>query len=221
VLAKQAPILIGVVAAIIGFSLMASEMKKFRQSQREDRFVDVDDSRTESDRRFQARILNEIKSIKAQSGSLTPETIEALISDATEKKTLDNEMLFSSFENYFSEIRNLLVDQAHVADKKASILLDKGTAYSKGGITFFIVSIIVKSIFDKYMLSFLTIKSVGNTTENSDDKYKAMLKVLEDEIKWPETYLLKHGDISFAKEAMETMTHFAKAMKSEVKSKGD
>lgn len=273
VLAKQAPILIGVVAALIGFSLVASEMKRIKQPQKEDRFVDVDESRTDSDRRFQARILNEIKSIKAQSGSLTADKIEALISEATEKKALDNEMLFSSFENYFSEIRNLLVDQAHVADKKASILLDKGTAYSKGGITFFIVSIIawqimagiwgfkeqyiygivscsllfvfieflavwflkqyrnfidtstylikVKSIFDKYMLSFLTIKSVGSTTENSEDKYKSMLKVLEDEIKWPETYLLKHGDISFAKEAMETMTHFAKAMKSEVKNKGD
>lgn len=273
ILARQAPVLIGAFAALIGFALMAAEMKKFRQSQREDRFIDVDESRTDSDRRFQVRILNEIKSIKAHSGNLTAEKIEALISEATEKKVLDNEVLFSSFENYFSEIKNTLIEQAHVADKKASILLDKGTAYSKGGITFFIISIVawqilsgiwgfqeqyiygivscsllfifieflaawflkqyrnfvdtstylikVKSIFDKYMLSFLTIKSVGNTSENNEDKYKAMLKILQEDIKWPDTYLLKQSDISFAKEAMETMTHFAKVMKSEVKSKSD
>ncbi|MCF6299178.1 MAG: hypothetical protein L3J01_04790 [Thiomicrorhabdus sp.] len=195
-----------------------------------------------------------------------------MITETTERRAIDNEVLFSSFENYFSEIINILVEQAHVADKKASILLDKGTAYSKGGITFFVASIVawqimagfwgfqeqyiygivscsllfifieflaawflkqyrnfidtstylikVKSIFDKYMLSFLTIKSLGSASDNDEEKYKAMLKVLEDEIKWPETYLLKHGDISFAKEAMETMTHFAKAMKSEVKNKG-
>ncbi len=45
-----------------------------------------------------------------------------------------------------------------------------------------------------------------------------MLKVLEEEIKWPESYLLKNGDVSFAKEVLETMTQFAKAMKSEAKS---
>jgi len=67
------------------------------------------------------------------------------------------------------------------------------------------------------MLSYLTIKSIASNCENDDEKYKSMLKVLEEDIKWPETYLLKHGDISFAKEAIETMTHFAKAMRSEAK----
>lgn len=66
-------------------------------------------------------------------------------------------------------------------------------------------------------MSFLAIKTLGQNTSNEETKYQAMLKVLEEDIKWPESYLLKNGDVSFAKEALETMTHFAKAMKSEVK----
>ncbi|MCF6299177.1 MAG: hypothetical protein L3J01_04785 [Thiomicrorhabdus sp.] len=69
VLIRQGPLLIGVVVALAGFSLMLSEIRKSRQSQKEDRFVDVDESRTDGDRRFQARVLNEIKSLKAQSGN--------------------------------------------------------------------------------------------------------------------------------------------------------
>lgn len=271
ILQRQVPLLIGLLAALIGFSLMSLEMRKFRQKQKEERFVDVDENRSDSDKKFQTRILDEINNLKTQSANLSADKIEALISETAERKIIEKKELFDSFENYFSEIINVLVEQAHIADKKASILLDKGTSYSKGGITFFITSIIiwqllagllgfqeqyiygivscsllfifieflaawflkqyrhfidtstylikVKSIFDKYMLSFLTIKSIGDSSDSNEEKYKAMLKVLEDEIKWPETYLLKQGDISFAKEAMETMTHFAKAMKSEVKSK--
>jgi len=270
-LKEQAPLIIGVLSALVGFALTSSEISKIKRARREERFVDVDEARTGDRTGFQEKILNEIKTLKAQSENLSAEKIESLISEISEKRSLDNKDLYESFENYFSEIKTVLVDQAHTADKKASILLDKGTAYSKGGITFFIVTIIawqvlsgfygfkeqyiygivscsllfifieflaawflkqyrhfidtstylikVKSIFDKYMLSFLTIKSIGINSDNEDEKYKSMLKVLEEDIKWPETYLLKHGDISFAKEAMETMTHFAKAMKSEVKDK--
>ncbi|MEI8624989.1 hypothetical protein P4S67_12395 [Pseudoalteromonas sp. B137] len=67
------------------------------------------------------------------------------------------------------------------------------------------------------MMSFLAIKSLGTNAADEDAKYQAMLKVLEEDIKWPETYLLKNGDVSFAQEAFETMTHFAKTMKSEAK----
>ncbi|MFY0678556.1 MAG: hypothetical protein JXR18_14860 [Neptuniibacter sp.] len=268
-LKDQAPMVIGVIVAILGFVMMTSEISKFKLKYREERFVDVDDKRSSEDSDLQLRILKDIKSLKAQSSNLNSERIEELISKAAEKKSAESSELFESFENYFNDIRTVLVEQAHTADKKASILLDKGTSYSKGGITFFIVSIIawqvlswitgfkdqyiygivscsllfifieflsawflkqyrhfvdtstyhikVKSIFDKYMMSFLAIKSLGNETSNEEAKYQAMLKILEEDIKWPETYLLKNGDVSFAKEALETMTHFAKAMKSEVK----
>ncbi|HBC3496856.1 TPA: hypothetical protein KDY87_004236 [Vibrio parahaemolyticus] len=265
----QVPTLIGIVAALLGFLMMSSEISKLRVKRKEERFIDVDDRRESNSSDLQIKILNDIKSLKDKSNSLSPEKIEELISKASESRIKENSELFDSFENYFNDVREVLIEQAHTADKKASILLDKGTAYSKGGITFFITSIVVwqilssitgfqeqyiygivscsllfifieflaawflkqyrhfvdtstyhikvKSIFDKYMMSFLAIKSLGSEAENEESKYQAMLKILEEDIKWPETYLLKNGDVSFAKEAMETMTHFAKAMKSEVK----
>ncbi|MGK0272333.1 MAG: hypothetical protein ACI88H_003002 [Cocleimonas sp.] len=271
-LKSQAPTVLGVILACFGLILSYSEISKIQRNRRDERFVDVDENRYSESKGFEKRVLNEIKSIKSQSESLTPEQIEKMVLEIVENKSSDSADAFDSFENYFKEIRNVLIEQAHTADKKASILLDKGTAYSKGGITFFIISIIlwqvlswftefkeqyiygivscsllfvfleflsawflkqyrhfvdtstyhikVKSIFDKYMLSYLAIKSLGGDCDDKDSKYKAMLKVLEDDIKWPESYLLKNGDVSFAKEALETMTHFAKAMKSEVKSQG-
>ncbi len=268
-LKNQAPMVIGVIVALLGFLMMFAEMSKVRLKRREERFIDVDDNRSTDSSDIQLRILNDIKSLKNQTNTLTSEKIEELIAKASENKVKENSDLFESFENYFNDIREVLIEQAHTADKKASILLDKGTAYSKAGITFFITSIIawqilswatgfkeqyiygivscsllfifieflsawflkqyrhfvdtstyhikVKSIFDKYMMSFLAIKSLGTNASDEDAKYQAMLKVLEEDIKWPETYLLKNGDVSFAKEAFETMTHFAKAMKSEAK----
>jgi hypothetical protein len=47
-----------------------------------------------------------------------------------------------TFESYFSKIRELLERKADVSDQKASILLDRGITYTKGGIIFFILSII-------------------------------------------------------------------------------
>lgn len=78
----------------------------------------------------------------------------------------------------------------------------------------------VKSIFDKYMMSYLAIKSLGNENHNSEGKYKDMLKILEEEIKWPESCILKRSDVNFAKEAIEIMSIFAKTLKSEARDKG-
>ncbi len=269
VLRDQLPMILGSICALIGVLLTAGEINKIKRLRREERFIDVDEKRENDDRKLQTRILNEIRSIKSNSQNMTPEKIGELVSKVIDKKSIDNAEMFDTFENYFNEIRSVLIEQAHTADKKASILLDKGTAYSKGGITFFITSIItwqflswitgfkdqyiygivscsllfifieflaawflkqyrhfvdtstyhikVKSIFDKYMMSYLAIKSLGSNSPNEENKYQAMLKVLEEDIKWPESYILKNGDVSFAKEALETMTHFAKAMKSEVK----
>lgn len=268
-LKDQLPTVLGVISALIGVSLAAGEIKTISLFTKEERFIDVDEKRDKNDKNIQFQILNEIRSINSNPQNMTAEKIKDLASKITEKKIVDSSEMFENFESYFNEIRMVLIEQAHTADKKASILLDKGTAYSKGGITFFVASIIlwqilswltgfkeqyiygiiscsvlfifieflsawflkqyrhfvdtstyhikVKSIFDKYMMSYLAIKSFGKNSSNEENKYQAMLKVLEEDIKWPESYLLKNIDVSFAKEALETMTHFAKAMKSEVK----
>ncbi len=71
----------------------------------------------------------------------------------------------------------------------------------------------IKSIFDKYMLIYLV------SSEKGDKDFTILLEQLSSEIKWPETYLLKNADVSFAKDALETMTTMAQAFKSEVKNK--
>ncbi|WP_421303253.1 hypothetical protein [Aeromonas veronii] len=264
------PVTLGSIFALLGLSIAFSELNRLKRLRREERFVDVDESRSNNDYKFQIKILNELNSLKNKSDGLSAQAVENIVSEMIEAKTLVQDKLYDSFDDYFNEIRRVLLEQAHTSDKKASILLDKGTAYSKGGITFFISSIIgwqilssltgfkeqyiygivscsllfmfieflaawflkqyrhfvdtstyhikVKSIFDKYMLSYLAIKSLSGNEGGEESKYQAMLKILEEDIKWPESYLLKNGDVSFAKEAIETMTLFAKAMRSEAKS---
>ena len=270
-LERFGPITLGLCLALPGIAMLSGEMSKFTKFKREARFIDVDDNRNNEDQTFQKNILRELNQIKASSNNFSEQNIEEIVSKVIDSKTLDQENMFDSFENYFNEIRRVLLEQAYTSDKKASILLDKGTSYSKGGITFFIISIIVwqilswltgfkeqyiygmvscsllfifieflsawflkqyrhfvdtstyhikvKSIFDKYMMSYLAIKSLSDESSSTELKYQAMLKVLEEEIKWPESYLLKKSEVSFAREAIETMSHFAKAIKSEAKRK--
>lgn len=71
----------------------------------------------------------------------------------------------------------------------------------------------IKSIFDKYMLIYLV------SVEKGDKDFTILLEQLSSEIKWPETYLLKNADISFAKDALETMTTMAQAFKKEAQNK--
>lgn len=270
---KFGPATLGICIAIAGLAILSGELNKFTKLKKEERFIDVDEKRDSEDQTFQKSILRELNSLKANTNNFSEQNIEEIVSKVIESKTLDQENMYDSFENFFNEIRRVLLEQAYTSDKKASILLDKGTSYSKGGITFFIISIVVwqtlslltgfkeqyiygmvscsllfifieflsawflkqyrhfvdtstyhikvKSIFDKYMMSYLAIKSLSDESSSKEIKYQAMLKVLEEELKWPESYLLKKSEVSFAKEAIETMSHFAKAIKSEAKNKGN
>jgi len=71
----------------------------------------------------------------------------------------------------------------------------------------------IKSIFDKYFLCYMFTKE----TKTSNQHIQCMLDILSAEIKWPESYLSKKMDNGFAKEAMESMTCFFEAMKSQTK----
>lgn len=242
-------------------------MISMSQANREKRFIDIDDrATTSSDSSLVERLIGEIEELKRLQPSVDYQRIEELIrksSIAAPKPELD---ALKSFDNYFNAIRTTLEEKATVADQKASILLDKGTSYSRGGITFFILSIIVwqllawikgfeaqfiygiascsvlfvfieflsawflkqyrqfvdtstylikvKSIFDRYMLAYLLLKEASG--ENRE-KLLEVLPLLKEDIKWPETYLLRNADVSFAKEMMETMTYLLKTMKETTK----
>lgn len=242
-------------------------MQSIFKAQREKRFIDIDENISSSaDNLIIKKLIGEIEELKRAQPSADYQNIEELIrksSISSNKPELDP---LISFENYFNAIRTTLEEKATIADQKASILLDKGTSYSRGGITFFIISIIiwqtlswirgfetqfiygiascsvlfifieflsawflkqyrqfvdtstylikVKSIFDRYMLAYLLLKEASG---NEKEKLLEVLPLLKEDIKWPETYLLKYGDISFAKETMETMAYLLKTMKESTK----
>lgn len=238
-------------------------MMSISQANREKRFIDIDDrAATSSGSSVIEKLIGEIEELKKSQPSVDYQRIEELIrksSVTAPKPELD---ALKSFDNYFNALRTTLEEKATVADQKASILLDKGTSYSRGGITFFILSIVVwqllawikgfetqfiygivscsvlfifieflsawflkqyrqfvdtstylikvKSLFDRYMLAYLLLKEASG---DNRDKLLEVLPLLKEDIKWPETYLLKNADMSFAKETMETMTYLLKTMK--------
>lgn len=242
-------------------------MLSISQAQREKRFIDIDDKMSASpDSSTIEKLIEEIEELKQSQPSVGYQRIEELIRKSTVTSPKPELDVLKSFENYFNAIRTTLEEKATVADQKASILLDKGTSYSKGGITFFILSIVVwqilswikgfepqfiygiascsvlfifieflsawflkqyrqfvdtstylikvKSIFDRYMLTYLVLKEASG---DQREKLLEILPLLKEDIKWPETYLLKNGDVSFAKEALETMTYMMKTMKEATK----
>lgn len=206
---------------------------------------------------------NELAHLK-ESQQVDYRKIEEILSNSDRVRMNKREDQYKSFSNYFDGLREFLENKSADADEKASILLDKGTTYSKFGIVFFIVAIIgwqvlsfftgfkeqyiygiascsllfifieflsawflrqyrnyvdtstylvkIKSIFDRYMLVYLAL-------HDSDKDISSLTNILSDDIKWPETYLMKNADISFAKEAMEAMTYMVQTIKKEAKSK--
>ncbi|WP_462172329.1 hypothetical protein [Pseudoalteromonas xiamenensis] len=264
-------------ASYIGLSLIVLAMLwvylgafyRIWKRKREDSFSEVDARRREMEGRVESEvILDELRSLKESQTDIDYEKLRSIFQETKTKEEESRKKIFDSFENYFGTLSTLLEKQARTADEKASILLDKGTSYSRNGIFFFVFCIVawqvlaayqgfqdqhlygiascsllfvfieflsawflkqyrhyvdtstyllkVKSIFDRYMLSYLALKSPDISADS--DKCSHLIDILSEDIKWPESYLLKNGDVSFAKEAMETMTHFAKAMKSEAKS---
>ncbi len=185
---------------------------------------------------------------------------------SSEDNCIDNLFLAekTDFNRYFKNIIILLVNKSKDADEKGSILLDKGLSYSRNGIVFYVLTIIIwqylsyitgfkevyiygivsctaififmqflsawslkqyraytdtaayllriKTIMDRYYLAYLAITQESN---RDVDKTK-VLDMLEKEIQWPDTYLLKNKEVGFAREAMETMTMMAQSMRKEV-----
>lgn len=171
------------------------------------------------------------------------------------------------FAAYFNSVREVLERKAAVADEKASILLDKGVAYSRFGIVLFVASIAlwqylawhggfkvqyiygiascsilfvfieflsawflkqyrhfvdtstylikVKSIFDRYMLSYLIANEFDalDSEEQANSQIAGVLGLLRDDIKWPDDYILKNADVSFARETLQAISEIVKATK--------
>jgi hypothetical protein len=266
ILEKYGAIIVGSLMVIAGSYLFVDEMNK-RKAFRSERFIDVDArSRPETDTASYVHLVEKIAALEESSKANIQTVVDQFRASSAQAVGRDTE----GFVAYFDAIRRVLEQKAAIADEKASILLDKGTSYSRFGIMFFIFSIVawqyiayangfqtqyiygiascsllfvfieflsawflkqyrqfvdtstylikVKSIFDKYMLVYLAGKeavALGNDTKKTTT---SLIEMLNGDIKWPDSYLTKNPDISFAKEALETMSLFAKNMKSEAKS---
>jgi len=237
----------------------------YTRNRRDESFSDVDARRREREQTSETKhILDEIRELKNNQQTVDYDKLEALVKESSDINKRERKSQFESFEKYFESLSFFLEEQSQTADEKASILLDKGTMYSRNGIFFFIFTIIawqitatffgfkpqhiygiascsllfifieflsawflkqyrhyvdtstylikVKSIFDRYMLSYLAIIKIEGVELG---KFSNLTSLLAEEIKWPESYLMKNPDISFAKEALETMSHFVKTIKSE------
>ena len=238
----------------------------------EDKFADVDARwRDRTGDVETKRILDEIQQLREGQQSIDYEKLTQLLQGSSEKRKVARISQLETFSSYFDSLSTLLEEQAKIADEKASILLDKGTSYSRNGIVFFFATIVawqlvgavygfqtqhifgiascsllfvfieflsawflrqyrhyvdtstyllkVKSIFDRYMLTYLVLSATQSDEEAL--RLSPVASLLSEDIKWPETYLLKNADIGFAKDALETLAVLVKSMKSEAKEKAE
>jgi hypothetical protein len=262
---------------VFGVALLAVSvtfvLKDFlrRAEERSTSFLDVDDSsRRKALQDDVVRDLSsELKDLKSQLPTVNYDRIAEMLQSA--RSSSRTAAIPGTFPGYFHDVRTLLEEKAENADKKASLLLDRGVSYSRLGIVFYLLSIVVwqalawvhgfqthftygiascsllfifieflsawflkqyrhfvdtstylmkvKSIFDRYMLTFLASsdQSLGGAARG--DLLAGVLSVLKDDIKWPDTYLLKNGDVSFAREIMESLAEVTRSISAARKGK--
>ena len=259
---------------VLGGSVLAVRTQLKRLFRTEVRFSDVDErSRAASRNSFEELLARLSKPPFSPSDYVTVKGAQIDFKKVQESlASTSSPIAARDFVSYFDSIRKLLEEKASVADEKASILLDKGTLYSRMGIGFFITSIVawqlaaafygfkvqfiygivstsllfvfieflsawflkqyrqfidtstylvkVKSIFDRYMLVYLATKEAVANGHDQKKSHQELVNLLKAEISWPDTYLTKNPDVSFAKETLETMSLLMKSMKSEVKEVG-
>jgi len=141
---ERGPRFIGYGLTMIGGIWLYFELfGAYFRNKRDDSFSDVDARRRGRDQANETnRILSELKELKQNQQSVDYEKLEALVKESAKLKSQDRKERFKSFEEYFDSLSSILEEQAQTADEKASILLDKGTAYSRNGILFFLATII-------------------------------------------------------------------------------
>jgi hypothetical protein len=171
----------------------------------------------------------------------------------------------SGFEGYMTELTRYLETHISVSEKKASLLLDKGTSYLWRGIVFYVLSIVVwqlataffklgdfvvwgmvscsltflvveflaawflrqyksftdaafnlvrvKSVFNRYFLSYLAIKEFSSSGEEISMMRAQMLKVIEEDIKWLEPAPQKLGELNHMVAMFESVSGLVEKLK--------
>lgn len=239
-------LLFGIFLICFSFYTIYKAYSNYLQDKPSD-FSDIDKTSTQT-----SAELENFKTLTSQ--------FESRIKSYTQKK-------YQTFQEYFTDVINFFDQQIDNSDRKASLLLDKGTAYSRNGVYFYITMLIlsqvimyftgyqqqhiyglagfslvfifveflsawflkqyrqyvdtstylikIKTILERYFLVYLAIKEAQENSKNHSE----LLETLKEDIKWPDTYLTKVPEVSFAKECIETATQLIHAVKSEANSK--
>ncbi|RMP59449.1 hypothetical protein ALQ18_01385 [Pseudomonas marginalis pv. marginalis] len=244
-----------------------------------DSFVEIDerlfdkstlhDQIEKNNQRFRLRSLEEKLSQLTTKG--VEEVPSEFIPPANEPDKISHALPeYSGFERYMLDLTRYLETHISVSEKKASLLLDKGTSYLWRGIVFYILSIVVwqvvtaffklgeyvvwgmvscsltflvveflaawflrqyksftdaafnlvrvKSVFNRYFLSYLAIKEFSSSIEDVAGMRAQMLKVIEEDIKWLEPAPQKLGELNHMVAMFESMSGFVEKLKTSSKS---
>ena len=256
---KGGLLLTGIAMVLVASSYLGVEIRK-RRGYTLESFVEVD----ERSRKELGELTAKKESIARAGRDSAREQTESQSTVASGSTAYDP-LREQSFVAYFHSVREVLERKAAIADEKASILLDKGVAYSRFGIVVFVASIAlwqylawrngfkvqhiygiascsilfifieflsawflkqyrhfvdtstylikVKSIFDRYMLSYHISNEFDalDPEEQTHSQMGGVLALLRDDIKWPDDYSLKNADVSFARETLQSISEIVKA----------
>lgn len=138
----QRPLLVlaGIVGAV-SFFFYVKGLFFHRPRYYDDSFISVDKRNTPESLTLD-QLRSELKARLDHQQDVNYRRVAELLEER--KKLVDEQKIerFEHFNSYFASIVQLLEEKARIADEKASILLDKGTFYSKMGIVFFVLSIV-------------------------------------------------------------------------------
>lgn len=262
-------VLVSIISLFLGYSFSSSKEKTF---------VDIDDklytSRIEMVELERDALRRRNDELEFELANNLPSsyfsTAKSPDSSGPENLKLDTGVSTSpadskGFEQYIKSIIRSLDMNIELADNKASLLLDKGTAYLWRGIMFYVVSIVVwqvstsyfsvgpyavwgmiscsmtflvveflaawflrqyksftdssfnlvrvKSVFNRYLLSYFAIKEFSDSSMHLVDMRVQMLKVLEDDIKWLEPVAQKTGDLNHMVAMFESVSGLVEKLK--------
>lgn len=245
---------IGSYALIISLSILVGYFVFSPRSRRiESTFLDID---------------REAKTLKESVNVKKLDEVESYISPLAERIYLHRRSVDateatdpqerSQFARYVQSVISSLDERISLSEQKASMLLDRGTSYLRGGIYFYVATIVlwqvaifftgfhshvwvgiiscsltflvveflaawflkqyrsyvdssiaylrVRSIFNRFMLSYYAINEFSSEGDAAGDARMQILKVLEEEIKWPELKDVNSNDFNFMLESMSSFT---------------
>ncbi len=281
VLPEVWPYIFGPICIMIGFTaIKVSREMDLDARSRYSNFIDVDIDQ-EIARGNRRRVNDQVVRFESLQAARSKEDMELLksnihqaVREVHEEMSTPNQLDFYDFSAYFSTIIRAIEYKITNADRKASILLDRGMSYTRAGIIFYAATIVfwqviaikfgyssmilygilscsllfafieflsawflrqyrhfvdtstyfmkVKSIFDRYMLAFHLYKDADNGEErNAQASHDAVMAMLACQLQWPAMKDLKHGDVSFSKETVESLTGLIAALRNNGRESSD